>query len=361
MKILYIHMAALGDGIMASPAFRLLKNGIPDAELHVLARTHVVNYFRSLSSVDEVVPFAAQKWLNRAKPYLIPGAAPEFFRLLGRLRREKFDACLQWRGQFIDTFMSRWAGAPIRIAAVHEYHRKSPLPVEKLPFLMTDLVRLDDPYGHVIDSMVAPVARLIETTGQAAATDDLRMEFPIDQAGRDQGQKFLADNDLRPGGFACVSFSSKTEANAWPAERFAAVADHLFARHGLPVVLDGLPIHNDREDAIARSMKSVPIRSAGKLSLGGIAEVISAARLLVSFNSAPMHLASAFGVPAVVIGGRDGAATRPWKVPHEVVTHNRHFPHREPLRSEWPQLIAKVEAVEIIAAIDRVLALPVAC
>jgi ADP-heptose:LPS heptosyltransferase len=349
-------MAALGDGLMASPAFRLLKTHLPGYQLDVLCRAHVSGYFRSLETVDEVIPFASNQWLNRKKPYLLAGAVPEVVGLLGRLAMGRYSATLQWRGQFTDTMLAWATRAPHRIAAVHPFHRKSPLPVEKVPFLVTDLERVEDDHAHLIKAMAAPAARLIEkVTGARPSLEGLKMEFPVTVEDRESADRFLAGHGLEAGRFACVSFSSKTEANAWPAERFAEVADHLQERCGLRVLLDGLPMHVDREEAIVARMRTSPVRSAGQLRLGEIATVMGRSRLVICFNSAPMHLASIFGASVVVIGGRDGAGIRPWGVPHEVVTRNPYWPKRHPDRSVWPTLVPMVPAEDVVAAVDRVL------
>ena len=48
--ILFIHMAGLGDAIMASPSLALLKSNLPKWRLFVLARTQVIEYLDSLQS-----------------------------------------------------------------------------------------------------------------------------------------------------------------------------------------------------------------------------------------------------------------------------------------------------------------------
>lgn len=356
-NILYIHMAALGDGLMVSPAFRLLKTHLPDARIDVLCREHVVGYFSKLDTVDAVIPFVSNCWLNRRKPYLLVGAVPEMGMLLGKLATGRYFATLQWRGQFTDTMLALTTRAPHRIAAVHPFHRKSPLPIENVPFLVTDLERVEDDHAHLIEAMAAPAARLVEkVTGTRPALEGLKMEFPVADEDRASADHFLAEHGLAAGRFACVSFSSKTEANTWPAERFAAVADHLQEHCGLRVLLDGMPMHVGREASIATAMRTAPVRSAGLLNLGEIATVIARSRVIVCFNSAPMHLASTFGTPVVVIGGRDGAGIRPWGIPYEVVTKNPFWPKRHPSQKAWPALVSLVAAGDVIAALDRVLA-----
>jgi len=58
-------------------------------------------------------------------------------------------------------------------------------------------------------------------------------------------------------------------------------------------------------------------------TLGRLAALIGRARLFVGIDSAPMHIAAAMGTPVVAVFGPSSELTwGPWRVEHEVVTHN---------------------------------------
>ena len=59
----------------------------------------------------------------------------------------------------------------------------------------------------------------------------------------------------------------------------------------------------------------------GRLSLRELAALTARARLFFGVDSAPMHIASATGTPAVALFGPSSeVAWGPWRVPHRVVT-----------------------------------------
>lgn len=351
-------MAALGDGLMASPALALLKQRLPDHRICVLSRAHVTGYFRRLPFVDEVIPFADNRWLVRRKPWLALLAVPQVIKLFFRLRRERFAGVAQWRGQFIDTALSLATGAPVRVAAVQRIHRPALLPVERVPGAGIELVDAMQPGLHLVEAMAAPAQRLADRlTGQTAPAPDLRLHFPISPAEQAGAAAFLDRHGLARRGFAVLSISSKTTYNQWPAERFAAVARHLQEKHGLRIVLDALPTDEAKVALIASSLSTAPVNAVG-LGLGEIAAVIGAARLVFCYNSAPMHLAAAAGTPVVVLGGRDGADIGPWRTPHRVVTRNEFYPRRHPDPQLWPELTTRVPADAVNQASDELLAEP---
>lgn len=355
-KLLYIHMAALGDAVMASPALRMLKLGLPEWRIAVLARTHTRDYFQSLPYVDEVVPFVDDRHVDRKKPWRLLRGWPDSRRLFGKLRAEGYSAVIQWRGQLPDTLMSVCTRAHHRIAAVQSIHRKSPLPVEKLRFLVTDLVAVS-PNAHLVEAMTTPAVFFLEKLGvRAPANSDLSLDYPLRPADYAAADDFLRAEGLSPGNpLACISISAKTAVNTWLPERFAAVADYLQSEQGLRVVLTGLPAHLGRETEVASRMATPPVRSVGRLPFGGVCALVARSRLLVSLNTGLSHIAAALRVPVVVLSGRDGASITPWGTPHRVVTRNSFYPRRHPDRRQWASLVPLVTVDEVKAAAGALL------
>ncbi len=356
-KLLYIHMAALGDAIMASPALRLFKQGLPDWRIAVLARTHTRDYFRRLPYVDEVVAFIDDRHVDRKNPLKLLHGWNDGLRLFRELREGGYAAVIQWRGQLPDTLMSACTGARHRIAAVQSIHRKSVLPVEKLRFLVTDLVAVSRPDAHLVEAMAAPAVFLLEKLGGCApVSPDLSLDYPLQPSDHAAAAAFLAAEGLAADApLACIGISAKTAVNAWPPERFAAVADHLQLEHGLRVVLTGLPAHLARENDIAGKMSTRPIRSVGRLPFNAVCALLARCRLLVSLNTGISHIAAALRVPVVVLSGRDGASITPWRAPHRVVTRNPFYPRRHPDKRQWAALVPLIAAEEVTAAADALL------
>ncbi len=355
-SVLYIHMAALGDAIMSSGALRRLKQSLPEWKVSVLARTQSCEYFQRLSYVDNVIPFVDERWVQRRSPWKLFGAPAELLRVLRRLRTSNFQAALQWRGQFPDTVLSRWTRAPRRIATVQSIHRRSPLPVERLRFLVTDLVKVERSDAHLVEAMAAPVDRLISLVGNFSSwAESLELDFPLSAEDKDQAEAFMASEQLEPRAFAIVAFSAKSAFNSWPPERFAAVADALQIQHSLRVVLSGLPEQRALEDQIASQMTTVPIRSTGRIPFYPLCALLDQARLLVSLNTGISHVAAALKTPVVVLNGRDGAAITPWACPHRIVTKNIYYPARHPHSAEWGQLVSRIAVHDVTSAIDDIL------
>lgn len=285
------------------------------------------------------------------------GGWSEAVRLFQELKGGGYAAVIQWRGQLPDTLMSVCTGARHRIAAVQSIHRRAALPVEKLRFLVTDLVTISRTDAHLVEAMAAPADFLLRKLGgRVPVNPDLSMDYPLQAADHAAAGEFLSAHGLAEDvPLACVGISAKTAVNSWPLDRFAAVADHLRLHHGLRVVLTGIPAHQDRESAIAASMKTEPLCSTGRLPFGALCALLARSRLLVSLNTGLSHIAAALHVPVVVLSGRDGASITPWGTPHRVVTRNSFYPRRHPDRRQWAGLVSLITVDEVRESIDALM------
>jgi ADP-heptose:LPS heptosyltransferase len=84
----------------------------------------------------------------------------------------------------------------------------------------------------------------------------------------------------------------------WPAERFGALADALCA-DGLRIAINGTRAEAPLVQAVRAAMRHEAIDLCGRLSLGGLAGLMSRARLVVSNDTGPLYLAEAVGASTV--------------------------------------------------------------
>jgi ADP-heptose:LPS heptosyltransferase len=104
-------------------------------------------------------------------------------------------------------------------------------------------------------------------------------------------------------GAAVVHVGAFYGARHWPTERFAEVASRLRSA-GHRVVLTGGDVERERAlDVARRAGLDAEDVLAGRLDLVEFAAVVAAARLVVTVDTGAAHLASAYGIPSVVIFG----------------------------------------------------------
>jgi len=131
--------------------------------------------------------------------------------------------------------------------------------------------------------------RLLTWHGVTADPDDVAIARPV-------APPVIADA-------AVVHVGAFHGARHWPTDRFAAVVRGLRDR-GFDVVLTGGADDVGRAAAVAGAAGLAPEAIlAGVLGLQEFAGVIAAARLVVTVDTGAAHLASAYGIPSVVVFG----------------------------------------------------------
>lgn len=145
----------------------------------------------------------------------------------------------------------------------------------------------------------------------------------------------------------------------WPVARFVAVADHASER-GFQVVLTGGQSARERHyaEAIAAGCRRPVIDLVGRTSLKELAAVIARSQGLVGPDSGPVHLASAFDVPAIgLYATSNPRRTGPYRNREYVIDRYpdavRRFLNRDPETLRWGARVRHPDAMDLIT-IDEV-------
>lgn len=269
-RILILQTGFLGDVVLATPLMQAARALWPRAHLAVMVRPTSVPLLEGLPFLDSVLVDTRHD----------TGRSTAFRETLDRLRAERFDLAFS-AARSLQTGLLLWrAGIPRRVGYRSGLNR----------WLYTDVVRR--PKGvHVSRREFA----LLEAVGgrpeffapAVAEADRLPAEVEALLAG---SEPLVA---LAPG--------SVWPNKRWLPEHFAEVARRLTAE-GARVVLTGGP--GDREIA-AQIVAAVPqaVDLCGRTRLTESAALLRRCALLVSNDSAPVHLAGAVGTPVVQIYG----------------------------------------------------------
>jgi ADP-heptose:LPS heptosyltransferase len=158
-----------------------------------------------------------------------------------------------------------------------------------------------------------------------------------------------------PGRYAVVFPGAGEKQKLWPAERFAEVARDLTGVYNLHLKICGSAADKPFADVIAKGMKGGTVEDlCGCTTLLQLAEIIAQAAILVTNDSAAVHLAIATGTPCVcVLHGRHFGRFAPYPVMPDTV----HFVYPESinrLREEDPASLAAATKHVSFAGIEDV-------
>ena len=97
---------------------------------------------------------------------------------------------------------------------------------------------------------------------------------------------------------ATASWSGKE----WPIESFIEISQRLM-RVGLTVVVVGATAERERQKVLIDALPGKVVDMVGKTSLGGLAEVLRFADMVLTNDTSAVHIGAAVGVPVVCIMG----------------------------------------------------------
>jgi heptosyltransferase-1 len=291
-RFLVIRLGSLGDVIHGIPAAAALRRHFPQARIDWLVDPLYVELLNLVEGLDHRIPFETRD-LTRGS-----GA----WSVLGDLRRTRYDAVLDLQGLLKSAVLARLVGAGRTIGFPRAHLRE--------PFAALFYTTTSDPGAapHVIDkglSLLAPLGVV-----------DRSVRFPI-AIPRSSAAAAIAER-FGPDGYALVNPGAAWPNKRWPPDRFGALAAAVRREHGLRSII----LWGPGEEALAASVAAASegaAEAAPATTIPDIVAIARGARLMVSGDTGPLHIAGAVGTPLVALFGptypeRNG----PWSS-HDVV------------------------------------------
>lgn len=278
-KIAVLRAGALGDFIFALPAFDALRAAYPRAEIVLLGKRWMGELLRGRPSpIDRVVPVPLARGVGAPEDAAEDAAAlDEFF---AAMRSERFDLALQLHGggRYSNPFVAM-LGA--RVTAGLRASNASALD-RTMPYVYHQSERM-----RVLEAVALVGAAPVTIAPTLSVTADDRAEA-----------ERVVPADSKP--LVLLQPGSTDARRRWPAERFAVLADAL-AEFGACIAINGSADEATLVGDVRRAMRHDAVDLAGKLSLRGLAGLMSRAALVVSNDTGPLFLAEAVGAATVGI------------------------------------------------------------
>ena len=285
-NILIAKPSSLGDIILTLPALRALRMSFPEAKISWLIRPEFAQLVENHPHLNEVITFD-RKLLARA--WFHPGAFGALISLIRKLRRSKFDAVFDFQGLFRMASLAWLSGCKNRFGMANAREFAAIFYTHKIPHNIENI--------HMVDYYLKII--------QAAGASDFGVEFvfPENPDAEDSIGKLLASRGIQDN-YAVLISGSVHQDKCWPPERFAQLADRISSQYGLSIIATGSASEAKIVDKV-KEKANVPIVSlAGQTSLSQLVALLKRAKLIVSNDTGPGHIAAALGVPLVLMFGR---------------------------------------------------------
>jgi ADP-heptose:LPS heptosyltransferase len=139
--------------------------------------------------------------------------------------------------------------------------------------------------------------------GDGAGSEDRRVDMPVTPEEEREAERVLAAAGIEDRPFSVLAPAGHSS-ERWPAERFAALAAWLAGEMGHAVLVEGAPADAGLLAEVERRAAHPRVRAATD-PLGVFTALLARASLLVSNDSAPIHLAEAAGTPTLYFAHRE--------------------------------------------------------
>ena len=347
----------VGDVVMATPTLRMLRERLPGAYIGLLLRPGPDQLLRGTDLADEL-------HVDRAQGVL----GPKF--VAARLRPRRYDTALLLTNSFSTALIARIAGVPRRIG--YERDGRGLLLTRRVPprkrgdgsWAVVPAVRA---YWDVACAMLEGFGIEAPSMPGDAGVLDLPagawMELPRTEGDEAAGLEVLGRAGIGAGeAYAVLNPGGNNPAKRWPPERFGAVVRHLFESRGWRSVVNGSPGEAEVCAAVVREAGEgvASDLTACGMSMDALKGVVAGAKLMVTNDTGPRHVAAAFGVATVSLFGPTDhrwtlIPTRP-QGPEVILTADPTLPEGEASNDHPDRCrIDRIGVERVIAGVERVL------
>lgn len=331
--VLLVSNTAIGDTLMATPAFRAIKKNMPDAKCVAILNPANADLFSANPYVDDVV--------------LYDGRWGGFLKTVFEVRRMNVDvALLLHSNEPQATPLAVFGGAYTIIK----------IPNDKNPFAAF----------HTNPKIAAPndrhgvYDRLEQLKFLNIETDDVRMELFLKEEWEAAAKEFLQINGCEKAKLIGFQIGASTLSRMWFEDRWAALATALLrARSDVKIVLTGSPKEREICERIKNTIgENRVINAAGALPLGAASALIGELDVFITPDTGPMHIAIALGIPSVALY----AVANPIKS-GAVYDNEKHIEIKKPRTCDpcvsklcrYQECMLQIEPLEVMEATLRLL------
>ena len=324
-RYLVVRLGSLGDLVHTLPAVSAIRRAHPDAEIDWLVDAAHVDFLSLVPVIDRLVVLrdrTARGWLAVRR----------------ELQTRGYDVALDFQGLLKSAALARLSGA----RRVVGFDRGALRERSAAPFYTE---RVDVGEGrHVIEKNL----RLAAILGASPTP----VEFPL----RDVDSAALSA--LRAQGVSSMALLNCGAAwpnKRWPPERFGALAKWLRDRYDLTSVVLWGPGEREIADVIVAASAATAV-AAPATGLRDLVALSRAARLMVSGDTGPTHIAAAVGTPVVALFGPTSPGRNgPWDPSDIAISRydacDCHY-ERQCRRGPEQWCLGTIKVSEVCSAID---------
>ena len=287
-RILACQLRQIGDVVLATPSFRLLKEKFPNAKLDVLTE-------KKCASVLENNPHINHVWTIDKNALKNPLKALKYYREIGK---SDYDLIVDFQQLPRCKWVVRFSDAPVRLSFTPPWYNRHLYTHWSTP--------LNGYAAKCKAGVLRPLG--IEWNGEPP-----EMFFTDEE--HKWAESFILSQGMEPYRFVTVDPSHRRITRKWPERHFAGLIKLIRTQH---TNLKAFILYGPGELPVAKEVVRLTgggaVISDSMLSLREMAAVQSMAALHIGNCSSPRHFAVAVNTPTLTIHGATGFG---WRFPSD--------------------------------------------
>ena len=260
MNILIIHTAFIGDIVLSTALVSKVKEKYPDSDIYYLTTPLGKEILKNNPKIKEIIVYDKR---GKDKGFVA------FISFVRKIRKLKIDVCLTPHRYLRSSILSLLSGASIRVG----------YDIASLSFVYNKKIKYDKT-KHEVEKLLSFV-------------DDSPKRFELEMYPSEKDKikiDTILKNFFQNKKIILIAPGSKWFTKRWPEEYFKTLIQNLVKRNDLLIVITG----GKEEKEIELNLDSKVLDLRGEISLLELAELTKRAILVVSNDSAPIHITSAF-------------------------------------------------------------------
>lgn len=278
-KILLIRLRRIGDVILTTPAVTVLREGFPQAFISYVVEKPYRELVEGNPNLDKIIVLEKKQSIR------------DFFKLIRLIRKEKYDAVLDFHGGPRASLITLFSKAKLKVGYRIKYKN----------FIYNIKLPRSPKTGHIHSA--ENHINFIKVLG---VNVDSSPPLYIPQAQENESEKvkkFIEENGLEESKIITIHISAGNEFRNWGVDNLVQITNLLAQRPEVKIVLIGANEDQKAEKEILKK-STVPLLSlVGSLNLREVKELISRSSLIVGPDSGPMHIAASTSTPIIALFG----------------------------------------------------------
>lgn len=295
-KILIIKPSSLGDIIHSLPFLNAIKNHFTSSEIHWVVAKGFESLLETHPMIKKLIIIHKDDWKNLRN---IKSTLAELSEIYSELRNESYDIVIDLQGLLRSGLLAYATGAPIRIGFTEAREGSTMFYTHKIEggkdiHAVDRYLKIASAIGCDLNEIIFPMPLSIESENIKALKASL-------------------------GRYAVIVPGARWKTKQWSAERFAQLINLL----KINSIIVGSKNDKTISEYIVSQTGDKALSMAGRTTINELIHLIRGAKIVITNDSGPMHIAAACGIPVVAIfGPTNPLRTGPYGKHHIIIKSN---------------------------------------